>query len=43
MFYKIGILKNFTEFIRKHLWSLFNKVTGLYSATLVKDSSMSTF
>ena len=37
LFYKIGILKNFAKFKRKHLcWNqFFNKFSGLYPATLV--------
>ena len=35
---KKGVLRNFTKFIGKHLWSsiFFNKVTGLRSITLLK-------
>ena len=30
MFFKIGVLRNFANFIGKHLcWSIFNKVVGL--------------
>ena len=40
LFYKIGILKNFSKFARKHLcWSLvFNKFAGLQPATLFYKS-----
>ena len=33
--FKIGVLKNFANFTRKHLF-LFNKVAGLRAATLLK-------
>ena len=38
IFYKIGVLKNFAKFIRKHLrWCLiFYKFTGFQPATLFK-------
>ena len=38
MFYKIGILKNFVKFTRRHLSRslIFNKVTSLRNATLLK-------
>ena len=38
MFFKIGVLKNFTNFTGKHL-SLFNKVAGLSAGTLIKRDS----
>ena len=39
MFFKIGILKSFPKFIRKHLFQSlsFNKVVGLRPATLLKN------
>ena len=38
VFYKKGVLRNFTKFTGKHLCQglFFNKVTGLRSATLLK-------
>ena len=41
VFYKTGVLRNFTKFIWKHLcWSLFfNKVAGLRPETLLKRDS----
>ena len=38
MFFKIGVLKSFAKFIRKHLYQSppFNKVAGLRPATLLK-------
>ena len=40
MFFKIGVLKNFTIFTRKHvLESLFNKVACLIEKTLLKRDS----
>ena len=36
MFYKIGVLKNFTKFTGKHLYpSLLNKIAGLEPTTLL--------
>ena len=38
MFFKIGVLKNFVNFIGKHLcWSfVFNKVAGLEACSFIK-------
>ena len=41
MFYKKGVLKNFTKLTGKHLWQslFFNKVAGLIPATFFKRGS----
>ena len=37
MFFKIGAIKNFTDFTEKHMcWSLFNKVAGLKTYNIIK-------
>ena len=37
MFFKIGAIKNFTDFTEKHMcWSLFNKAAGLKTYNIIK-------
>ena len=42
MFYKIGVLKNFTEFTGKHFCRslFFNEVAGLRHSTLLKKERL---